>query len=360
MSKGKVVAIVVISLLITAGVAFGLVFLYTYGTVKQSYEFYYKPASVQPSEKVSFNSDIGNFEIKYNSTPTDNVVTINVDARVSGAFVAGSNFLDFFKSPKFLNSTSDPVKKFTFETRPKPWLFILSSSRIQISVILRTDIEYNISTVVTTGNININIPHESKVKDLSLTSTTGTINLSAKNSNFTDGIQISATTGYIGINIDDSNILKGLKATATTGDVNVNLDKCYLDEKIDLLTTTGTLTLKVYNSSYSPSHLWDLDATTGNIWVTIYQNAVMNSNVTGSITTTTGIIGLTYFDYSNQVGASFFGTVTTGNYNRVNNGGFTSTSFNPFQSNDYNSANSTYSLNLTTTTGNINVSGNSS
>jgi hypothetical protein len=68
---------------------------------------------------------------------------------------------------------------------------------------------------------------------------------------------------------------------------------------------------------------------------------------------------MTYIDYSSYVGASFFGTVSTGSYNRVNNGGFTPTTYNPFQSIDYASANFTYSISLRTSTGNIDVAGTS-
>ncbi|TFF87455.1 MAG: hypothetical protein EU550_03220 [Promethearchaeota archaeon] len=73
--------------------------------------------------------------------------------------------------------------------------------------------------------------------------------------------------------------------------------------------------------------------------------------------TTTGNIGFTYIDYSTQVGAIFSASVTTGNFNSINNGGFAAG--NPFQSTDYNSANYTYTINLSVTTGNIDVAGNS-
>lgn len=334
MAKGKVIAIVVISLIITAAVSFGIVFMFTFGTVGESFEFYYKPETIQSSENLSLYSDFGNIEIKYNNTPTENVITIKVDAKLSGAFLAGRSFSEFFKEPEFLNSTSDPVKKFTFEKRSTVW-FLIFSTRFNISVTLRTDIKYNISGTVLTGNIDLNIPDSSQIEDLSLKSTTGNIALTAKNSSFIDGIQVSTTTGNI----------------------NINLDKCYIEEKIDLLTTTGNINLKVYNLSYSQTHLWDLDVTTGNIWVLIHQNAGMNGNVTGNAQTTTGNVGFTYIDYSNQVGASFSASVTTGNFNSINNGGFIGG--NTFQSNDYNSANYTYTIDLSVTTGNIDVAGNS-
>ncbi|TFF88362.1 MAG: hypothetical protein EU548_08975, partial [Promethearchaeota archaeon] len=117
MAKGKVIAIVIVSLIVTAAVSFGIVFMFTFGTVGESFEFYYKPETVQSSENLSLNSDFGNIEIKYNSTPTENVIAIKVDAKLSGAFLAGRSFSEFFKEPEFLNSTLDAVKAFTFERR---------------------------------------------------------------------------------------------------------------------------------------------------------------------------------------------------------------------------------------------------
>ena len=86
----------------------------------------------------------------------------------------------------------------------------------------------------------------------------------------------------------------------------------------------------------------------------------MDVNITGTLGTTTGSIGVTYIDNQASVGASFLGTWSTGSYTRTDSGGFSSITSNPFDSLDYGTANSTYTLSLTTTTGGINVDGTSS
>jgi len=91
-----------------------------------------------------------------------------------------------------------------------------------------------------------------------------------------------------------------------------------------------------------------------------FQKVELGGKIQGNWEVTTGNINIDYLDTLSTVGASFSGTITTGNFNPTNSGGFEVIGTTAFRSLDYGSANYTYILDLTTTTGNINIDGQSS
>ena len=118
------------------------------------------------------------------------------------------------------------------------------------------------------------------------------------------------------------------------------------------------VTLKTYKIIYSQQSNWNLDSTTGNVNIFIYQDSNMNSNVTGTADTTTGNVKLEYEDTSSLVGAFYTADVDTGDIDYHNLGGF-SEQFGGFGSDDYFTAINSYTLDLGTTTGNIDIYGKS-
>ncbi|GAG32912.1 unnamed protein product, partial [marine sediment metagenome] len=158
------------------------------------------------------------------------------------------------------------------------------------------------------------------------------------------------------------NFSQGLTSASTTGSVTMNFTNCVMGDDISGTLSTGSITLRSFNMMYSQNSVWAFETSTGSINAVIYQYVDMGVNITGSLVTSTGSIGVTYIDNQASVGASFSGSWGTGSYNRINSGGFNSTTYNPFYSIDYGdgTATSTYTLSLTTSTGNINVDGTSS
>ncbi|MFW9990314.1 MAG: hypothetical protein ACFFC3_16860, partial [Candidatus Odinarchaeota archaeon] len=98
----------------------------------------------------------------------------------------------------------------------------------------------------------------------------------------------------------------------------------------------------------------------GGINCDIIQNIEMGGNVDCEGNVSTGNINIDYSDSSSTIGATFLGTTTTGEFNPTNLGGFENIGFTQFSSLDYSSANYTFRFDLTTTTGNINIDGQSS
>jgi len=328
---------------IVGGTALGFVItgFATSGSIDESFTFYHASGSPSPIEQVSLSADIGNIDVRYNTTSTPYLAKIEARIKIAGLFMAGKTYTNFFTpNTTWFQNTTTPTS-FDLEAEPGVWFdpsYWFKSYNITIVVTLRTDITYALDVMTTTGNIKVNIPENVTVDDLFLTTTTGNSALYANNATLT----------------------KGLSSAITTGNQIINLTNCVIASDISHIGTTGNVNVNLYNLEYSIDVVVDLETTTGNINFNIYQYKAMGANVTGYITATTGNINIAYVDTIASVGAGFNGAATTGNVNYINSGGFTESGINDFESTDYSSTFNTYTFDVETTTGNINVDGQSS
>ena len=193
-----------------------------------------------------------------------------------------------------------------------------------------------------------------------LKASTGSISLiGAKNVTFLGDVKTETSTGSIAVFAKHNEFTQGIRALTSTGSITLNLTNCIIGNDIYGKVSTGSITLKMYNPTYSQDCTLNLDTSTGGIDVEIYQYIDMNANVVGTIETSTGGIDLIYKDDRGTVGASFFGTTSTGSYTRTSSGGFAPPNTNPYNSLDYGTALHTYTLVLETSTGSIHVDGTS-
>ncbi|MFX1320985.1 MAG: hypothetical protein ACFFAQ_04990 [Promethearchaeota archaeon] len=338
MKKGLRLGLIITSLIIVCGVTvFGIAIIVTWDEYNDSYVFYYKPETSSSIEKISINTDIGKINLKYNTTPTDYYAKIDADIHVVGPFVKEKSFSDFFKPIIWINE-STTVIKFSLESKPMSWIMFIGGSKIKINVTLRTDVIYDINAEATTGAVVAIIPDNTTHDQINLEVTTGSVKLYATGANFTNN----------------------LRAIATTGNVKLNFTNCILAGNITSRITTGSLTLKSFNMVYTQSSNWNLDSTTGNVNIYIYQHSNMGADVIGSVDATTGNIKIVYEDTSPLVGSFYTADVTTGDIDYHDLGGFSQQS-SGFGSDDFlATAIYTYILDLETTTGNIDIYGRSS
>ncbi|MFX1280222.1 MAG: hypothetical protein ACFFA3_12460 [Promethearchaeota archaeon] len=358
MRKGlKIALLITLIAIVGGGVTFGIIIAVTWGELEYSNTYYYNP-HVAPSgiEEVSFNSDIGSITISYNTTPTDIYVKLNLDVEVRGAFMADKSFSDLFT----LTWVNNSIAITTFSLEKKQWFTLFMINKINISITLRTDIIYEISALTSTGSVAMNIPENIGLNNTNLEASTGSITVQAeKNSIFLGKLNLESSTGKIRLISKGINFTNGFRTVTSTGSLNLNFTNCIIGEDIRIKASTGGITFKSYNMIYGKNCVWDIDTSTGSIDVEIYQYVDMNANITGSLVTSTGSIDLIYKDNLASVGASFFGSWDTGSYSRSSGGGFSPTNYNPFYSSDYATASSTYTLDLTVNTGDIDVDGTS-
>ncbi|MFX1426064.1 MAG: hypothetical protein ACFFBE_06395 [Promethearchaeota archaeon] len=362
MRKNLKIALLITSIVIVGGgTAFGIIIVVTWGEFKYSNTYYYDP-QIPPSgiEEVSFNSDIGSIRINYNTTPTDYYVKVDLDIEIKGAFIADKSFSDFFKPVTWVNE-SVSITTFTLEKKHFTSFLFPLVQKINISITLRTDVIYDISALTHTGSVEMSIPEDILLNRTDLETSTGSISVQAEeNSTFLGKLELRTSTGSIDLIAKDVNFTYSFSTIVSTGSLNLNFTNCVIGEDIKAKASTGSIALKSYNLKYDKNCVWDVETDTGSIDIEIYQYIEMNANITGVLETSTGSIDLIYKDNLANVGASFFGSWSTGSYSRTNSGGFSSTDYNPFYSQDYSTASNTYTLDLTVSTGSIDVDGTSS
>lgn len=363
MRKNLKIALLIISIIIVGGGGiFGIIIAVTWGEYKYSNTYYYDP-QIPPSdiEEVSFNSDIGNIIINYNTTPTNNYVMIDLDIKLKGAFVKGKSFSDFFKTITWIND-SISVTTFSLEKKSSTWFLFPLIQKINISVTLRTDIKYDVSALVSTGSVEMDITEDVILNNTNLVTSTGSVYVQAKDNSILYGdLDLRVSTGSINLFAKRVFFISGFKAVTSTGSLNLNLTSCIIGENIKAKASTGSITFKSYNLEYDTNSVWDIETNTGSIDIEISQFIGMGAGITGTIETSTGSIDLIYIDNQASVGASFLGSWSTGSYTRSSSGGgFVATNINPFDSLDYGTALWRYTLDLTVSTGSIDVDGTSS
>jgi len=361
MGRGKLIGIVLAIIIVGAFGTFFLIGFLTQGTIETSGSRYYEPSAASDPEPVVIRTDVGNIDIKYNTSATPFFMKVDFYVKVSGTYMIGKSFSDFF-TINWDNSTTDDKTIFYLKTRPDIWIdpsTWFSIKRIEIDVTLRTDIKYAIEVYATTGDIETTIPENSDLDSLYIETTTGNSITTLKQLSVGD-FRIKTTTGNPSIYTRKVNLTSGIIADATTGNMRINLTNCLFGGGINAEVTTGNLHFNSYNTKVTGDLTWDLTTTTGSIYCDIVQKVELGGNIQGDWEVTTGNINIDYLDSLSTVGASFSGTMTTGNFNPTDSGGFEVIGTTAFRSDDYSSATYSYTFDLETITGNINIDGQSS
>jgi hypothetical protein len=335
--KGLIAGIIV-SCLIFSIIGFFIVGAFTFAAHQESFTFYYNQASPASVEECTIYADTASIQIQYNSTPVSYVAKADVDFQFSGLFMAGKTYQNFFNPISWINTSSAEL---TLTSIHWAWIDPTNWFKLEnhvVTLTLRTDIVYDISATSITGGVSIIVPENVTVNDLTLSCTTGGVSVYGTGANFS----------------------QGLSSSTTTGSVLLNFTRCSFGDDITGGTTTGGVTLNTYNADYAQDITWTLSTTTGGIVMNIQQYSNMSASVTGTAITTTGGITAYYYDNSPNYGAEFGGTTTTGSVSSTASG-FNCVGSDKNKlctSNDFLTATNTYDLDLSTTTGNIYISGN--
>ncbi|MFX1499053.1 MAG: hypothetical protein ACFFBH_16170 [Promethearchaeota archaeon] len=398
----KVLIIALVAIFGGGALAFFITGFATSGTISESFTFNYQniPLSI---EDLNLNVDLGSVDIKYNTTNTPYIVKIDVDLTISGLYMTDRQYTAFFKpAAEWWQNTTSPLT-FNMKTLTEVWFnpaFWFKSYNIDVTVLLRTDVKYDIKAITGTGAITINAPDHTILngthiqsgtgslgmtigdnvlfdgnvraetgtgsvtmnsgatnfsQGLTLISSTGSLNVNiGNNSVFGNLFNVQTSTGGITVNADEANFTQGLYSHTSTGSTNLYLYNCLMGDDLSSDVSTGGITYYSYNMQYSKNIAISLKTSTGSINADIYQYIAMGANVSGTIETSTGGIDVFYRDSSVQTGVRFVSSTSTGAINYTPHVSMEIIS-DLYQSNDYNTATSRYLFSLTTSTGNINV-----
>jgi len=362
--SNRILLIIVAVCIVTGGSAFGVLVWATWSEFPYENTYYYKPETPSSIERININCDIGSIHIKYNKTPTDYYAQIDLDIQIKGILVEGKSFQDFFY-PIIWQNESTQVISFVLDAKASTWLTFSISQQVKIYLTLRTDVTYDLNTRLSTGSISMDIPNNVILNNTKLSTSTGSIALNAaKDTTFLGNVEMSTNTGSVALYANQINFTHSLRAFTSTGSLLLNFSKCSIGKHLVGTVSTGSIDFNSYNMKYSDDYIWGLETSTGSIDVNIIQYTEISVNVTGTILTSTGSIDVYYKDNSANIGAKFTGSTSTGSidYNPIGVGGFIETggsTSKTITSNDYNSAIKAYTFSLTTSTGSIEVNGES-
>ena len=362
--SNRILLIIVAVCIVTGGTAFGVLVWASWSVLPYENTYYYKPETPSQIERININSDIGTIQVKYNETPTDYYAQIDLDIQIKEILVEGKSFNDFFHDIIWQNE-SGQVISFILDAKASTWLTGSISNRVKINLTLRTDVIYDINTQTSTGSISMVTPSNSILNNTKISTSTGSVSLNAgNNTTFLGDVEISTSTGSAALNAIHTNFTHDLVISTSTGSLSLSFSNCAIGKRFIGTVSTGSISFTCFHMKYSANNPWLLKTSTGSISVNIMQYTELETNVTGSIQTSTGRINVFYRDNLASVGAEFTGSTSTGSvdYIPVGTGGFIepgSSTSKTITSTDYNSAVNRYTFSLTTSTGSIDVNGES-
>ncbi|NHJ24504.1 MAG: hypothetical protein EAX89_08015 [Candidatus Lokiarchaeota archaeon] len=381
MRNYNIAIIVVVVLLGGAGLGFVITGFATAGVIEYDYNISYDPSSPNPIEDLKINADIGKIFVQYNSSATSHYASIDVSIKVSGLFMAGKSYTDFFKASS--DWWDESTKTFTLEVLPEVWFdpsHWFSSYNINITVTLRTDVVYDLLASSSTGSIEMYVPENVVLNRTLLYSSTGSVSMEATNVTFDGQVSLDTSTGSVSMDATNgifnglvsmttstgsssifatgTDFMEGYYAKTSTGSLTLNFTSCLMGDNIDGLVSTGSIAYRSYNMVYTKNLNLNLETSTGGINAYVYQYNNMNANVTSHLETSTGSIGVLYRDTLANTGVRFLSSTSTGSID------YTSDSTmeilgDLYQSLNYGTATQKYNFSLTTSTGNVAVDGES-
>jgi len=360
----KVILIIVAIVLVGGGTIFGVLVALTWGEYNYSDTFLYDPGVPSPIEEVSFTSDIGAISVHYNTTPTDNAVKIDLSIRIKGGFVEGKTFSDFF-NPIIWENVSVPVINFELKKKITPQFFLGIFYNISIDVILRTDVIYDINALSGTGSIKLDASSGVALNNTSLMTSTGSVGLDVDTGVvFLGNVGLETSTGSVTVYANNDTFSNGLSVITSTGSATLNFTNCILGDDLYCSVSTGSIGLKSYNMLYTQDAVWNVGTSTGSVDVEIYQSINIDANVTGTIGSSTGGVDIVYIDKLSTVGAEFDCGTSTGTVTYISSGsgGFSwigDSNDKVITSDDYDASTFRYTFTVSTSTGSIEVIGES-
>ena len=253
------------------GIMFGY-YLSNYNKIVFNSSYYYTPNNVSTIENIFLNSDLGEVKIKYVYPQSQNIeycVKINVKIEIAGQTLGNRQFTDFF----IINWDNESIPlNFTLLVKPNVSLTELFTvlKNCLITVYLRADIVFDISTSIKDGDVDVSIPYNVRVNSI--------------------------------------------KLNISNGNIKYNLIGCYIEGNLTGFNKEGDIELSGLNMKFSNSSSMKFSLKKGDLDLYINQYEMMGANVSCIAEIDNGKLGFYYDDSSGDIGARFeipFGTHTS-------------------------------------------------
>ena len=351
--------IIIAALLVGGGTGFVITGFATAGSIVDSFNFTYEPISPDPIEDLTFNVNIGKIIFKYNTTPTSSYAKIDVDIEITGLYMEGKTYEDFFHpSSEWWDNTT---ATFNFLSLPDVWFdpsHWFKSYNVTVAITLRTDVIYDLTALTSVGSIEMQVSDGVILNGTSLTSSTGSIKFNTLGNNeFQGKVRLESSTGNVESFAAKTNFTRGFRAIASTGSLTLNYTNCLMGDNLIGTVSTGRVTFKSYNMVYTKDISLNLESSTGSIYADLYQYITMGANVTGTWETSTGSVNVVYRDNLVNTDVRFTGSTSTGSINYTPHATMviTGPESNIFSTLSYGDGMYRYVFSLDTSTGSINA-----
>ncbi|MFX1477758.1 MAG: hypothetical protein ACFFCI_06475 [Promethearchaeota archaeon] len=231
-----------------------------YNKINKSFTYEYISDTPPLQSGLNVYSDVGIIDIKYVTEPVEYIIKIELSIEMAGPNLNGKSYIDFFNIS--WENVSSPVN-FTLDLISDRILDFsnLHIAAININILLRADILFDINVTVLNGNIKVTVP-----------------------------MGISVNNLYS--NVNNGNILY---------DFNNNI----VEGNITGIMNNGNLTLEAKNIHYTQNSELFFVNNRGYSLIDIHQYDEMGANITGTAKTKSGTIQVVYMDFSASIGAQF-------------------------------------------------------
>lgn len=258
-SKKKLFVVLLVVIIIIA--TFSLLIIVTFEEVDEYKTYTYSPENTPSSLKIELDMENTSVEIKFTDELSEPVVKLDYHKKWQGFVIT---------QPSFETSSS----KVTFKGSR-----VAGDADSELTVILRSDVEYDIDSKISSGSIALNTEDQGVILGtVDFDSSTGSTSISGTNLTITEQIKLKSKDGSSSVNLIDCTI-GDIDSTFNSGSLAINLEKCNIED-IHVSGDSGSVALISKDSKIDSHSSWTFDVDSGSVVVDIDQSTSLGGDIT--------------------------------------------------------------------------------
>ena len=234
---------------------------------------------------VSFEDMDENETYTYSPTNTPSSLMIELDMESTGVEII------------FTDELSEPVVKIDYHKNWRGWVvsqhsFETSSSKVtfkgsivageadsELTVILRSDVEYDINGKISSGSIALNSEDQGVIlSTIDFDSSSGSTSILGENLTITEQITLKSEDGSSSVHLKDCTI-GDIDGTFSSGSSVINLEKCSVED-IHITGDSGSVVINSKDLQIGSHSSWSFDVDSGSVVLDIEQSTSLGADVT--------------------------------------------------------------------------------
>jgi hypothetical protein len=258
-SKKKLFVFLLIVIIITATVS--IFIIVSFKDTDENETYTYSPTNTPNSLMIELDMDSAGVEIKFTDEVSEPVVTIDYHKNWRGWVVS---------EPSFKTSSS----KVTFKGS-----MVAGEQDSELTVILRSDVEYDIDCKISSGSITLNSEDQGVILGtIDFDSSSGSTSILGDNLTITDQITLKSADGSSSVHLKDCTI-GDIDSTFSSGSSVINLERCTVED-IHVTGDSGSVVLNSKDMQIGSHSSWSFDVDSGSVVLDIEQSTSLGADVT--------------------------------------------------------------------------------